>query len=399
MIILFLLRQIWGYVVFSVSGRFPERFLNLSAKNGLVLWNIKPVDDKIVASARLSDVQLIYRLAGKNNNEIEILSENGLPVFGRKYKNRMGLLVGLIIGSLFCTIMSGFIWNIDINCPPEMNEYEIRNELRELGLYEGVRYDYDNISKAERNMLIRDGRISWFSINVTGTNAVVEISPKTEIDSKKSVEKNKTVSNMVASNDGIIKKISARKGNAVVRVGEAVRKGQLLVSGINTLSDGQHELCDSDADVIAEITHSVSFSISKNTVSNQIAEEIISKRSINIFRIELPYSLQETPLEEFYVTSEKQKLYLLGSPLPIYKTEEKYYKKYSSDIAADANNAGRILENRAKLYRIFLEGQKNTKIISETKSFSETKNEYRLSVTYNTTENIAQKSIIEVRSE
>ena len=32
-----------GYVDFSAEGKFPERFLNITSRNGVSLWNAQPV--------------------------------------------------------------------------------------------------------------------------------------------------------------------------------------------------------------------------------------------------------------------------------------------------------------------------------------------------------------------
>lgn len=399
MVILFLLRILGGYCNFAVTGRFPERFLNLASKNGVALWNTKGENGCISASARLSDMKLVISLAAKSGNEISVCTEHGLPAIARRYKSRTGLLAGLVLGSVFCVFMSGYIWNIDVNCPIRLSEYEIRNELRELGLFEGARYDYDTVSRIERNMLIRDGRISWLSINVDGTNAVVEISPKTEIDSVSKKDKTKTVSNLLAAADGKIVKLSVRSGQAVVQAGEGVRQGQLLVSGINALTDGSSELSDSDAEVIAETSHCMNFFLPKSSTGQSAGRLISEKTSASIFGLTVPLSLSTAPQGDCFYSRTYQKLQLLGFPLPVYVTHERYYEKNSSDLAADAAKAGEILKKRAAIYRFFLEGQKFTTVESESEEFRETDDGYTLTVTYQTTENIAKKSVIEIRSE
>ena len=57
----------------------------------------------------------------------------------QKYKARSGLLIGLIIWGLAIKFLTGFIWNIKIELPPLINEYEIRQEFREHGFREGAK--------------------------------------------------------------------------------------------------------------------------------------------------------------------------------------------------------------------------------------------------------------------
>ena len=39
-----LIRWSKGYVDFSASGKFPERFINLTTRNGINVWNLKPTE-------------------------------------------------------------------------------------------------------------------------------------------------------------------------------------------------------------------------------------------------------------------------------------------------------------------------------------------------------------------
>ena len=61
-----------GYVDFSASGKFPERFMNITAKNGVNLWNPVPKRNAISASMYLSDYKKIRILARKSRVKTRI---------------------------------------------------------------------------------------------------------------------------------------------------------------------------------------------------------------------------------------------------------------------------------------------------------------------------------------
>lgn len=50
-----IIRFLRGSVDFTASGKFPERFMNITAKNGVNLWNPVPKNNAISASMYLSD--------------------------------------------------------------------------------------------------------------------------------------------------------------------------------------------------------------------------------------------------------------------------------------------------------------------------------------------------------
>ena len=62
-----ILHFIFGQLYFQVKGYQTERFLNLCAKNHLVLWELKPVSDGYVFFIRRSSYQMLEALAEKAN--------------------------------------------------------------------------------------------------------------------------------------------------------------------------------------------------------------------------------------------------------------------------------------------------------------------------------------------
>ena len=58
-----ILHFIFGRLYFQVKGYQTERFLNLCAKNHLILWELKPVSDGYAFCIRKSAYQTLVTLA------------------------------------------------------------------------------------------------------------------------------------------------------------------------------------------------------------------------------------------------------------------------------------------------------------------------------------------------
>ncbi len=398
MLIVKLLRWIFGYFDFEIRGKFPERFLNLAVRNGLNLWNMRGEKEELHAAAKIADKNTVALFAGKTESELIIEKEHGLPYLCRIYKSRLGLLAGLIIGAALSCWLSGFIWNIEVNVPPELNEYEIRNQLRELGFYEGVRYDSDSIDNIKRKMKLNDERISWVSINIFGTNAVVELSPKISAENDRDDNKNKkTVSNLKSTADGTITKINVHNGTAVVEIGEGVRKGQLLVSGIMEYNDGTNVMADSEGTVYAKTSRTVTLSVPKEYSKAITLDEYVYKREFSFFGISLPVTLCGNPSGEYYKKESKLKPTLFGNALPVSITEEKWQRYETKKLTLSSDNAKKLLDNRLKLYEMFMLYSDRRTVISKKSKFEEKDNMYCLTVSYEVEENICEKSYIQVK--
>ncbi len=398
MLIVKLLRWIFGYFDFEIKGRFPERFLNLAIRNGLNLWNMKGEKEELHATAKIADKNTAELFAHKTESELIIEKEHGLPHLCRVYKSRLGLLAGLIIGVALCCWLSGFIWNIEVNVPPELNEYEIRTRLRELGFYEGVRYDSDSIDNIKRKMKLSDERISWISINIFGTNAVVELSPKISADNDQNNDDKKvTVSNLKSTADGTITKINVHNGTAMVEIGDGVRKGQLLVSGIMEYNDGTNVMADSEGTVYAKTSRSVTLSVPKKYNQPIASDDYVYKREFSFFGISFPITLCGNPMGEYYKKEYRLKPTLFGNALPISITEEKWQGYDTEKLTLSTDEAKKLLNNRLKLYEMFMLYSDDRTIISKKTKFEEKDNMYYLTVGYEVEENICEKSYIQVK--
>ena len=97
MLFLKLYRFLMGYVKIRVYGNFPERILNLMAKNGVNPWDIKKLNDEITLKILNSDFKKLRKIRAKCKVKIKILSKHGLYTKLKRFKLRYGLVAGLLV--------------------------------------------------------------------------------------------------------------------------------------------------------------------------------------------------------------------------------------------------------------------------------------------------------------
>ena len=393
MIVVLFLRWLFGYFEFNIIGKFPERFLNLAAKNGVNLWDMKGSKGELLAKAKIGDYDILCSFAEKTDTEIDVIREFGFPYLCSKYKHRTGLLVGLIIGSLICVFLSGFVWKIEINASEGICEYEIRNELRSLGLYEGSKMSEIDITDIEMKMKTIDKRISWISINEIGTKYSVELSHE---ETRKNNNSKSAVSNFIANDDGVISKVSIRKGKSVVSPGEGVHEGQLIASGITEYSDGSNLLSDCEGEIYAVTKCKTVFSIPKENTAIVTEGKPIVKKQLNILGIDLPLTFVRTPDGNNAELLNKYRITLNGSDLPVGYSERVIIPYSEKQIMMSADKAKNCLLKRKKLYEVFVTACSTNKILSSSETFSENDKQYLLIVDYSIEKNICRKSYIEL---
>lgn len=216
-----------GIVRVRVSGWMPEKFINLCMAHSIILWGITKHNDNIIAFLRLSDFFRIRPLARASQTHIEVIGYHGLPFTIKRIKKRKMLVAGGIIFFILLQTLTSYIWFVDVTGQVNLAPDQIRQVARQYGLRPGVKKDSLNIKAIENAIMLNSPEVSWVGINLTGTRAVIEVAEKTLLKPE-----DKSPANVIAAKDGIITEIIAISGTAVVKKGDTVKKGDILIKGL-----------------------------------------------------------------------------------------------------------------------------------------------------------------------
>lgn len=388
--ILRLLRWFSGYAKFTAKGKFPERLLNMTMKNGIQLWGMRSDSSSLTAYVTAREYKLLRPFAKRCELTLKCTKKGGLPFIISQYKIRSGLLVGAILYITISIILSGFIWNININTSGSINEYELREELRSLGLYEGAKISDINIQDIEQQATMDMDNIAWISINITGTLVNIELSPRVD----KKTPTDKTPSNIIASSDGVITGIEAGEGKPSVKIGEAVVKGQMLVSGILEYDVGGFKLKHSDAKIYAQTKKTLSVSVPLKETVLKKSDFNTYKKSLSLLWVSFPVSIYGTPNGYISTQVKNEKVELFGTQLPIKITTENYNIYENIEIKRTENQARSLAEKQLSVLETF--SLNNAK--SYTKKYTQkiSNGKLILTGTYTCTEDIAIQQEIKI---
>lgn len=388
--ILRLLRWFSGYAKFTAKGKFPERLLNMTMKNGVQLWGMRSDSSSLTAYVAAREYKFLRPFAKRCELTLKCTKKGGLPFIISQYKIRSGLLVGAILYIAISIILSGYIWNININTSGSINEYELREELRSLGLYEGAKISDINIQDIEQQATIDMDNIAWISINITGTLVNIEISPR--IDKKTPTDK--TPSNIIASSDGVITGIEAGEGKPSVKIGEAVVKGQMLVSGILEYDVGGFKLKHSDAKIYAQTKKTLSVSVPLEETVLKKNDFNTYKKSLSLLWVSFPISIYGTPDGYISTQIKNENVELFGTQLPIKITTENYNIYENIKVKRTEKQARTLAEKQLSLLETF--SLNNAK--SYTKKYTQkiSNGKLILTGTYTCTEDIAIQQEIKI---
>lgn len=255
MLVLSFFRFLFGYVSFSARGGFPERFLNLCRINRINLWNLRSENSVLTACTDCTGYRKIRSAAKKSGMKVRINKKHGLPFFLNRYSHRAGIIIGICFCAAAICILSTRIWSIDVTGNVRVSADEIIGVFEDLGVKKGVSGSKIDIKSVEIEALRRLPEISWLNINIDGSAARIEVRETEEI--KEEADSGEP-SDIVAARDGQIVILRPFNGTQEQKIGNAVLKGDLLISGIEENKDLTVSFCRASGYVVARTNRSIS---------------------------------------------------------------------------------------------------------------------------------------------
>lgn len=381
-----IIRWFFGYVLFCSKNALPEKFINMVTRAGINLWNIKSKNGDFSACILANEYKSLRFIAKRSGLRIKVKKKYGLPFIINKYKNRYGLFIGFILFFVILKLFSMFIWVIDVKGIKELNENQVKSELAALGIMEGSLKSKLDIPLLEQRVMVSIPDISWISINITG--CVAEVSLTERVKAPELVKEGKPC-NVKAMCDGQIDSMEIYKGMAVVNNGDAVVKGQLLVSGVIQREDGSSDLQHADAKVKAYTKKVYKERVPVNQTKCTYTGKEINRRSIKIFELEFPLTFNPKPKGDYEVEYKKKDVKIFDRVMPIKIYNQKFRECSKEKCCISETDAMQQLED------IFLEKEKtkmkDIEILNREKRQFVSNEFYYMEIKYSCKENIAQK--------
>ncbi len=388
MFFIYLFRYFHGYLRVLFSGDFSERILHLSARNSATLWEIEKCENgAIIANISVKDFRKIRTIRAKSGVRVRIVEKIGAPFIIKKYSKRIGFALGIVVFFVIINFLSGYVWKIEVAGNEKVSETLILNACSELGINEGTRIKSIDTSVAKEQLLIKLNGLAWASFNIEGCRLTVEVS-----EIKNNAQNENKPSNLLAKVDGVIKHINVKSGNCLVKVGDAVVKDDMLVSGTIELAEsGVMSKVKSKGEIIAETERIFTVTVPKKQIKSVTSEKKTTKRVLSFFSVNIPLYLGETK-EPFICKTEIKVFKLFGEKIPISITKKIFYptKEIEINISDDeakeigAEKINNTLKNgNFKEFSLFKENSKSTK------------DEYILTQTFKCEENIVYEEKIE----
>ena len=259
----FLDRYLRGYLFVRLTGYSPERFLNLCKSNHILIWSLSPGEnDSYEFYMQKRDFYRARGLLRKSRTSLRIREKHGLPFFLYRYRKRKLSFAAFLIALSLLYSLSFFIWDIEFEGNYSYSQESLLTFLQEEGVYHGILKNRIICDELEQKIRNQFPDITWVSAEISGTRLLVRLKENYGLLTVQ--EEDNTPSDLVAEKDGVILEIITRSGVPMVKAGDHVEKGQVLVSGAVPVENDSKEILSyqmvkSDADITAVTEEEVSF--------------------------------------------------------------------------------------------------------------------------------------------
>ena len=342
-----------GSVLYTVTGAFPERFLNLCAQNAVAFWGLEWLDDHTLrlCFAR-KDAKKARSLAEKVMCEAKAARRAGVPFFLAKFRRRYAFLAGLTLAAAAVCVLSRFILTIEVTGNCAVSTAVILSELNRQGVRVGSYGPSIDEKVVSQEALLRIPALSWMAVNLHGTRAEVIVREKVP---KPDIVDRTVPSHVVSAATGIITHMEVLEGQPLFQEGDTVLAGEILISGVIDVPEPQY----ADTDLGTRITHAMGnvWARTWRTLEARIPLEAQVKRytgeevtrySLGILDRRLNfYGNSGISLDKYDKITSSHSLTLPGGRvMPLVLRVERYRGYATEPVALDAEAARTLLEER-----------------------------------------------------
>ena len=226
-----------GSQLVQIQCACPERVLNLLGAKGILFWDLQ-WESEICLRLRMLLAQgpALEEIAGQIGAEMTVLRRRGIPVLWGRFHRRYVLLAGFAVFWLLLFGGNLFIWEFRVSGNETVPTETVLRALENYGITvgsPGLEIDQEDM----RN------------------HVLLERQRPPEIADEAGVW------NIVAARDGLVTRVRALDGKALVAEGSTVTEGELLVTGVYESREGNTYMTHSLGTVEARTWYELSVSV------------------------------------------------------------------------------------------------------------------------------------------
>ena len=243
-----------------------NRFIKKCIDNNINLYNISYKKDKIIVLIDVKDYLKIKRL--NYYSKIRVVKYDGLLNIKKIIKDNMFYISVIFLSFIWMNLLTNYIVDIKIIHSNNGIRRLLKEELDKNNIKKfSLAYSFEELDNITKKILADNkNNLEWVSIKKDGMKYIVRAEEriiKSEVVSDKPRD-------IIASKDAYITKVISSKGNVLVRQGEYVKKGTVLISGKITLYEDVKGVTSASGSVYGNVWYECTVETPKEISSERL---------------------------------------------------------------------------------------------------------------------------------
>lgn len=232
-----------------------NKFLNYLIYNRIYYDSLSKYNDYYVINVSYDDYLYI-----RKRYKCHIVKYYGKKNIINIFDNNKYVFLSLILSFMLLFLLCNTIFDIKINSDDEEIIKIINNSLSENGISLYKRKASFNKLISIKNDILNSNKdtLEWIEIKEKGCIYYIDVTPRVKLNDN---DLDYKPSDIIASNDGVIKYIVVHRGNKVIDIGDYVKKGDVLITGNIIKNEDVIDKVHSEGVVYAETWKTVNISI------------------------------------------------------------------------------------------------------------------------------------------
>lgn len=224
------LQHLLGSITVRITTADPITLTKQCNFHGIVLYDINIIDELCI-QIRLprSKFNRLKILLNKRGDKYDVLFASGVYWKLGKLLHRPVLSIGIILILVLVLYTPSRVLFIRVLGNTTVDTALILESASNCGIRFGASRRHVRSEKVKNQLISNIPELEWVGINTDGCVATINVTERS--DSIKEEPSTHTVSSIIASRDGVIVTCTVLKGTPICKAGQAVKEGELLVSG------------------------------------------------------------------------------------------------------------------------------------------------------------------------
>ena len=217
-----------GDVMMELTSADIPGALDAVTNEGIILADLNYTTALSVRfRVRRQDAARVQSISEKRGDTLKMIRRLGLYWRVRNLGRHWVLVSGLIFLLILTVWLPTRVFFFRVEGNEKLHSKQILEEAARCGIYFGAERSVVRSERLKNSLLEAIPQLQWAAVNTEGCVAVITVEERQLPEDGKTLE----AGSLVAIRDGIVLEVTAVRGTAMVKPGQAVRAGDVLISG------------------------------------------------------------------------------------------------------------------------------------------------------------------------